>query len=266
MQVQGDSPKKQMYILSLDNGRIAWILAIALLVLVFLFLLGYWIGHDTTDNSWDARLGKGDKRTNRELALLKKELDGDPLARDPDRIRMLDDSDGNPKKKELFQRGGDKETARSSGKQESRENMRNKLKSPREVKEFESLQGKKARATRKTVRKVARKRPSRAQRKVRKTSPSRRRVSKPAPKRQVATSSGKYAIQVASLRTRSTAERVQRRLSSRSYNAYVVPATVDGKTYYRIKVGKFRNMDRARSALDKLRGSQLGKNSYIVTD
>ena len=75
MEQQGQNGRREMYILSLDNNRIFWILSIALLVLVFLFLLGYWIGHDNTAPAGNDYRPASGVRNGDQLTSLKKMLD-----------------------------------------------------------------------------------------------------------------------------------------------------------------------------------------------
>ena len=260
MEQQGQNGRKEMYILSLDNNRIFWILSIALLVLVFLFLLGYWIGQDNTgdstqannsqpiDRSVDARLGQ--VFANRKLSISQSTAGGNTVSK----------TSGIP---------ATSTTDHSIGKTDPV--IKPDTLSPQHKKEWASLnKGKrtipvkvdsKPNITKKRrIKPVVRKSVKRSVRRTVNRSTVRRRSSS------LYTSSGKYAIQVASLGTSGSASRLKSRLASRSFRAYISRATVNGKLYYRIKVGRFSTYTKARQVLASLKRTREGSRSYIVTN
>ena len=78
--------KKDLYILSLDGGRMFWVVSISLLLLVFLFLLGYWIGHDTVPARQGTALDQtvSQNPASREMGLESRDMSG--LRQDFERI------------------------------------------------------------------------------------------------------------------------------------------------------------------------------------
>ena len=75
---------------------------------------------------------------------------------------------------------------------------------------------------------------------------------------------GHYAIQVASVQGMKSAGSLKSRLQKRNYRTRIRTASVNGKRYYRVKVGNFQNYNSAKIILAKLRNSNDGKNSFIV--
>jgi cell division protein FtsN len=72
-----------------------------------------------------------------------------------------------------------------------------------------------------------------------------------------------YTVQVASYRQRESAERLMNRLKANRFDAYVVTATVDQVTYYRVRVGSFDSKDKARIVADRIRTQE--KLDPVVT-
>jgi cell division septation protein DedD len=62
----------------------------------------------------------------------------------------------------------------------------------------------------------------------------------------------KYTIQLASLDEQNKAETMISRLIARGHAAYFYKADVKGKTYYRVRCGRFLNKDEARSYAKRL--------------
>ena len=56
---------------------------------------------------------------------------------------------------------------------------------------------------------------------------------------------GTYTVQVASLENENKAARMADRLKKRGYTAYIHKVSIKGKTYYRVKCGKFNNKKEA---------------------
>ncbi|MBU2497426.1 MAG: SPOR domain-containing protein [Proteobacteria bacterium] len=75
------------------------------------------------------------------------------------------------------------------------------------------------------------------------------------PKREpesVAAPGGVFTVQLASLEEKSGAERMIKVLSEKGYEAYYYEAVVRGKTYFRIRCGRFTNRDEAEAFAKKL--------------
>lgn len=69
-----------------------------------------------------------------------------------------------------------------------------------------------------------------------------------------------WVVQVGSFSERSNASDLARQLSG-SFTASYTPATIDGRTLYRVNVGPFANEGQARSAADRL--SQQGRQGLV---
>ena len=69
-----------------------------------------------------------------------------------------------------------------------------------------------------------------------------------------------WVVQVGSFSKRSNASDLARQLSG-SFSASFTPATIDGRTLYRVNVGPFANEGQARSAADRL--SQQGRPGLV---
>lgn len=63
---------------------------------------------------------------------------------------------------------------------------------------------------------------------------------------------GQFTVQLASLEEKSGAEQAVRRLVDKGYDAYYYVAEVRGKTYYRIRCGRFTNREEANAFARKL--------------
>jgi cell division septation protein DedD len=67
-------------------------------------------------------------------------------------------------------------------------------------------------------------------------------------------SEGAFALQVASLPSRSDAEKVVQKLSSKGYKGYIVAADIPGKgQYFRVKVGSYATREEANKAASSLK-------------
>ncbi len=90
----------------------------------------------------------------------------------------------------------------------------------------------------------------------------------PASKRVVSrhSSRGGFAVQVASYDRLPKAKSEVSRLQSRNYDAYVDRSIVNGKTYYRVKIGPVQTKNMANSLLNGVRVDSRYSGSYITRD
>jgi len=79
-----------------------------------------------------------------------------------------------------------------------------------------------------------------------------------------AASEGKYTIQVSAHTSMEKAREVENNLRSIGLESYLVEANVNGIIYYRVRVGKFTTKEDAAKAIEKIKGSSLGKESMIL--
>lgn len=75
---------------------------------------------------------------------------------------------------------------------------------------------------------------------------------------------GMFTVQIASLEEKSGAERMIRSLREKGYEAYSYEAVVRGKTYYRIRCGRFMNRDEAAAFAKKL-AAGAGVKGFVTS-
>ncbi len=79
------------------------------------------------------------------------------------------------------------------------------------------------------------------------------------------TSARPYTVQVASYQHQNVAGAIQNRLVTKKYSAYIVRAKVNGKLYFRVRVGPFSSKEKARQALNQLRNGMGFTAAYICS-
>ena len=77
---------------------------------------------------------------------------------------------------------------------------------------------------------------------------------------------GTFAIQVASYGNISRAEQERSVLKSKNYDAYIDKGLVNGKDYFRLRVGPVSSSKEAYSLLSELQSDSRYSESYIVTE
>lgn len=258
--------KKDLYILSLDGGRVFWVVSIALLVLVFLFLLGYWIGHDTVparqgttldqplaENGVPREMVSRGDLVPRDMASLKRDLErigqAQPATGDDRATALTEPASGDRKDEGSESLRTASRTGRESEKPRIDETA---LTSKSEKREFETLRTKPKKQATQQVRETA----------AGSAKKSSQQVKGAAPRETGA--AGKYLVQVASFSSRAGAESLVRRLQDKHYQASIVTSTVQGKEYFRVRVGGYESYDAASRVVANLKGSGDGSGSYIV--
>jgi DedD protein len=73
---------------------------------------------------------------------------------------------------------------------------------------------------------------------------------------------GSYALQVASLTDRSSAQQYIKRLKAKGYPAFVDRARINGKLVFRVKVGNYGSKDKAQQVATKL-SAEVGKQVLV---
>ena len=87
---------------------------------------------------------------------------------------------------------------------------------------------------------------------------------RPAPEPQKERKAAKqWAVQVASLARRNDAEAIASGLRQGGYEAYVLTAEVEGKTWHRVRVGKFSDLRAAQHLQDSLIYKGHFKDAYV---
>ncbi len=73
-----------------------------------------------------------------------------------------------------------------------------------------------------------------------------------------------FSIQIASFDSRAKAVRESDSINQMNYDSYIATARVNGKEYYRVKIGPFTNKTEAFATLDNLHNTTRYKDSYIT--
>ncbi|HPO49776.1 MAG TPA: SPOR domain-containing protein [Spirochaetota bacterium] len=76
-------------------------------------------------------------------------------------------------------------------------------------------------------------------------------------------STKKYVVQIGAFSNKKTADNILTFYQKGGYPIYIKEYTKDGKSYYRLRVGPFRDKNNAEKYLSSLKVSKYGKNSYI---
>jgi len=82
----------------------------------------------------------------------------------------------------------------------------------------------------------------------------------PAPHRRLAAvnpapthpASGPYSVQIDAMMDRSGAEQMAQKMRAKGFEPYIVPTTIDGKTWYRLRVGHYATPEQAQAAESRL--------------
>ncbi len=78
--------------------------------------------------------------------------------------------------------------------------------------------------------------------------------------------SGAYSVQVASYDTMSKAEHEKSVLKSKRFDAYIDKGLVNGKNYYRVRIGPVSSSKKAIDLLHEVQGDPRYSGSYMVKD
>jgi cell division septation protein DedD len=74
----------------------------------------------------------------------------------------------------------------------------------------------------------------------------------------------KWSVQISAAPAQDIAEALMDRLKIDGYDGYVVPAEVNGKTYFRVRIGPFNGRDEAESARQSLAQQANYRNAYLI--
>ncbi|MCB0351568.1 MAG: SPOR domain-containing protein [Bdellovibrionales bacterium] len=77
------------------------------------------------------------------------------------------------------------------------------------------------------------------------------------------TAIGKYTVQVASFATEVEAKEQAAKLTGKGYSAFYVPATVNGKSWYRVSVGLFSDLKSATNYRTELLATQIVSSAIV---
>mgnify|MGYP006283701425 CR=1 FL=1 len=76
----------------------------------------------------------------------------------------------------------------------------------------------------------------------------------------------KYGIQVAALKQAENSDFVAEKFSTKGYPVYQQKAEVDGKTWYRVRLGPYSDKEKAQKILEQLESNDLAKGSFLVQE
>ena len=74
-----------------------------------------------------------------------------------------------------------------------------------------------------------------------------------------------WAVQVNAYRLEKDAENLARKLKAKGYDAYIVSSEVRGRTWYRVRVGRFDTRDQARELQDTLKKKEKFTDAILVS-
>ncbi len=77
-------------------------------------------------------------------------------------------------------------------------------------------------------------------------------------------SPARYGVQVAALKQADNADFVKEKFTAKGYPVYRQKADVDGVTWYRVRLGPYANMEKARETLEQIKSSGLAKGGFVV--
>ncbi len=77
---------------------------------------------------------------------------------------------------------------------------------------------------------------------------------------------GGFAVQVASYDLLAKAEQERNNLKSKRFDAYVDRTVVNGKNYFRVRIGPLASKDKAFQLLEEIQGDSRYAGSYLVKD
>lgn len=81
-----------------------------------------------------------------------------------------------------------------------------------------------------------------------------------------AKSSKKWSVQISAAPAKDIADTLMHRLKANGYDGYVVPVEVNGKTYFRVRVGPFDGREGAESARQSLAQRESYRDAYLTGD
>jgi len=214
--------------LKLDDEKIVWAGAIFVFFGVFVFLIGYWLGKSTMRSV----------RSNNEqyLAKIEKTLEQ----------KQLENTPAVP----------DQEGAVDSAVPETEASPQPDVKIPESAKEDAPIVAPPINDP------VIEKKP--VHKNVEKKTLKKTVHNEKKPLKQIADQKGDYTLQVSAHTRMEKARFVESRLRAKGLQAYIVESMVNGKRYFRVRVGKFDSKNQAKKALAKIKKTTLGKDSYMI--
>lgn len=72
-----------------------------------------------------------------------------------------------------------------------------------------------------------------------------------------------YIVQIGSYINKKTAEEISGFYQKNGYHSFIVTKELNGKTYFRLRIGPFKERDQAIKYLSDIKKSKYGENSYL---
>jgi cell division septation protein DedD len=76
---------------------------------------------------------------------------------------------------------------------------------------------------------------------------------------------GDFTIQVSAHTQMERARAIEDSLRSAGFQAYIVETTVNGRRFFRVRVGRFDSRNEAQKALEKIKATTYGKDAILIT-
>ncbi len=260
--------EKSVYLLHLDTPRIIIICSVVIGIMIVTFLIGM---HFTDDNG-SSRMasqedtllppGLGDGSINPlegESSLL--DSSSNPLILDQDKENLLmPESEKDTAGKDTLKSG--KDIADSKTGTDETEDVLNrevieKVAPPKKIEKAKKSEPKKKSSR---VARTKKSKPDTGKKKVVEVSSKHKQPS------HTVVPKGQYVIQVASFDTSSKASKEVGRLKSLRFDAFVDRARVNGKTFYRVRIGPIPSKVRAISMLNDIQDMKRYRTSYMVQE
>jgi cell division septation protein DedD len=77
---------------------------------------------------------------------------------------------------------------------------------------------------------------------------------------------GKWSVQIRAYSREGHASSLVNKLQSSGYDAYLVRAKVNGRYWYRVRVGHFENKRKAKATLASIRKNKIYSQAYVVVN
>ncbi|HQO40857.1 MAG TPA: SPOR domain-containing protein [Spirochaetota bacterium] len=262
--------EKSFYVLNLDTLRIIILTSVVIGIIAAAFLFG--MSFMKNDNSQSGDLAAGSMQFNDTAGsdLLNREIP--PLPDDiPSDTALADSNVTGDIRQDVLIPGGTEtvktETIASEVKNDredvlKNENIReiipavNKKKTPSQNERTASTRQKKKSAPEKIAANNSKKNVSRAKSRIYEVSRD----------EQFKKGDDSYSVQVASYDTLVKAENEKNSLRSQSYDAYIDRANVNGRNYFRVRIGPVASKRKAGELLDEITSDSRYNGSYIVRD
>lgn len=263
--------EKSFYVLNLDTPRIIILTSVVIGIIAAAFLFG--MSFMKGDNSQSRELASGSMQFDESAGndLLNKEIP--PLPEDmTSDAALADKSLAGELKSDVVIPGGTEtgktETIASEMKNDKEDVLKNEnIKEIIPAVDKKKLSSKNDRtASVKHKEKTSSKKIASAEVKKKDTSRGKSRIYEVSRDEDIKRGYDSYSVQVASYDTLAKAENEKSSLRSKSYDAYIDRANVNGRNYFRVKIGPVASKSKAGVLLDEIQSDSRYSGSYIVKD